>query len=96
MFIFTTVGNSVYVRTPLRTLCSDVKYEIQSEKECKEAGALLGFQWAESWDGTNQFPACLHAPQDNKIYFNRSTKPRRASLEKFSAICKAEGKNNHL
>ena len=55
-----------------------------------EAANKLGLEWGNSWDGTNDFPACLYAQDGrNLVYFNLSPNPDRVNLNpKFSAICK--------
>ena len=94
-FIFFSKGNSVYEKKPVSTLCSDVKYEITSESECKEAGEVLGLTWAHAWDGPGDFPACLHADDGrNEVFFNLSPNPGRTNVNpKYSAICRTNGKN---
>ena len=96
--IFATVGLSLYEKTSAGTLCSDVKYEITSESECKQAGELLGLQWKQSWDGPNDFPACLKALDGrDKVYFNLSPNPGRTNVqETYLAICMTKGNNNHI
>ena len=78
--------------------CRDEKDEVVSESECKESGELLGLQWAYSWGGTNDFPACLYADDGrNSVYFNLSPNPSRTNvIQRYSAICRTEGKNNYL
>ena len=75
-------------------------FEIESESECREAGELLGLSWAGSWDGSNDFPACLYADDARKkVYFNRSPYPGRTkAYPAYSAICTkdTDGKNNHI
>ena len=97
--IFATVGLPLYEKMSAGSLCSDAKYEITSESECKQAGELLGLQWKQSWDGPNDFPACLYAEDGrNLVYFNRSPNPRRTNvIPKYSAICMTTiGKTNHI
>ena len=66
-------------------------YEIKTESECKKAGKFLGLQWGGSWNGKNDFPACLYAEDGrNRVYFNLSPDPKRRNVNpKYSAICKA-------
>ena len=74
------------------TLCAnEAMDEIRSEDECKEAAHRLGLQWAQSWSGANDFPACLSVKVGrNKVYFNTSPNPARTNLNhKSSAICRA-------
>ena len=64
--------------------------EIRTANECETAAQRLGLQWAQSWNGPNDFPGCFFA-QDvrNKVFFNTSPNPRRTNLyHKYSAICK--------
>ena len=73
------------------TLCtSEAMDEIRSEDECKEAAHRLGLQWAQSWNGPNDFPGCVYAQDGrNKVYFNVSPNPRRTNLNpEYAAICK--------
>ena len=75
------------------TLCSDKHLEeISSETECKAATEALGFQYSSSWDGTNDFPACLYAHDGrNSAYFNKSPNPNRTNLDpSYAAICKGK------
>ena len=87
-----------FEKTRVGTLCRDEEYEITSEGQCKQAGELLGLQWANSWNGPNDFPACLYADDGrNMVYFNLSPNPGRTNLNpKYSAICMTTGKNNHI
>ena len=81
------------------TLCRDIKYEITSETECKEASELLGLQWDTSYDGPNEFPACFYADDGrNVVYFNLSPNQQRETVyAKYSAICRTDkGKNTHI
>ena len=89
---------ATFEKTSVGTLCSEEKYEITSEDECKQAGELLGLRWAHSWYGSNDFPACLYADDGrNMVYFNRSPNPGRTNVnKKYSAICMTKGKNNHI
>ena len=95
MFISVTIGD--YKKTSVGTLCADKAFEL-TEKECKTAATVLGLQWAVSYDGPNDFPACLYADDGrNKVFFNRSPNPSRTNVnQKYSAICKAKGKNNRF
>ena len=72
-------------------LCSDEGLEeINSESDCQIAAETLGLKWGNSWNGTNDFPKCLHAEDDRKkVYFNTSPKPARSDLNStYAAICK--------
>ena len=84
------------------SMCSEKKYEITSETECKHAAELLKLNWANAWDGTNEFPACFLSGYaivaDNEtaaVFFNLSPTPKRTDVdEMFSAICRTEGARN--
>ena len=93
IFILGTAGQ--YTKTPVGSLCADKADEL-TENECKKATTRLGLQWGTSWDGPNHFPACLYADDGrNKVYFNSSPNPSRTNVnQKYSAICKANGKKN--
>ena len=97
MIIFATVGNQKYAKTPLGTQCTDENVEISNESECKQAGESLGLQWGKSWDGPNDFPACLYADDARKkVYFNLSPTPDRRQIHvyhSYSAICEVKGTN---
>lgn len=86
------IGHSVHEKMPVGTLCNETKTEITSESECKEAGELLGLQWGHSWNGPNDFPACLYAEDDrNRVYFNLSPNPSRTDVNQgYSAICRKD------
>ena len=87
----------LFEKTRVGTLCRDEVHEITSEGQCKQAGELLGLQWSLSWNGPNDFPACLYAEDGrNMVYFNLSPNPERINVNpKYSAICMVNGKNNH-
>ena len=86
-----TVGNHLYAKTSPGTLCTDKKDEITSESECKQAAEHLGLPWASSWNGPNDFPACLYtADRRNRVYFNLSPNPARTNVKKYSAICRVK------
>ena len=75
----------------LGTLCSTKGlHDIESEEECKAAGAKLGLIWHRAWNGPDEFPGCLYAEDGrNKVYFNVSPNPRRTNLNhEYAAICK--------
>ena len=83
------LGGISYEITRLGFLCSNVRHEIKSEAECKNAAAILGLKWAHVWNGPKDFPGCLYA-QDwrNKVFFNLSPNPGRVNVSpKYSAIC---------
>ena len=88
-------ADPLYIKTKVGHYCSARANEIQSATECKKAGERLGLQWAQSWTGPNDFPACLYADDGrNTVYFNLSPNPKRSNPNpKFSAICKTAGKN---
>ena len=87
-------AETTYIRTKPGHLCSAVANEIPSANECKKAGERLGLQWAQSWTGENDFPACLYADDGrNTVYFNLSPNPKRSNPNpKISAICRTAGK----
>ena len=89
---------ATFEKTSVGTLCRAEEYEITSEGECKQAGELLGLQWAHSFNQSNDFPACLYADDGrNMVYFNLSPNPERINLNpKYSALCMTTGKNNHI
>ena len=71
------------------SLCSDTRYEIKSETECKNAATALGHEWNKSWTGDNDFPVCFFAHDWRKsVFFNLSPNPNRTNVHpKYSAIC---------
>ena len=88
-FIF---GGIKYEKTPVGFLCSDAQNEIESEEQCKHAAESLGLQWGNSWNGPNDFPACLHAEDGrDKVYYNLSPGLPTNLNPKYSAVCKAKG-----
>ena len=86
----------------LGTLCSAKGLkEIGSEDACKRAAKKLGLEWANSWNGPNEFPACLHAEDGrigrNKVYFNTSPNPTRTNLKStYAAICEGNQKIHNI
>ena len=81
-----------YEKIQQGTLCTNEGMdEIRSEGECKEAAHRLGLQWAQSWNGPNDFPGCLSVKVGrNKVYFNTSPSPARVNLNpRSSAVCRA-------
>ena len=87
-------ADPLYIKTKVGHYCSARANEIQSATECKKAGERLGLQWAQSWTGPNDFPACLYADDGrNTVYFNLSPNPKRSNPNpKISAICRTAGK----
>lgn len=79
-----------YMKTDAGQHCERKDQEITTATECKAAGIKLGFKWAHSWNGHNDFPACLRAEDGrNTIYFNTSPSPKRNGVNpKYAAICK--------
>ena len=80
----------IYEKLALGSLCYDVKHEVKSSQECELAGESLGLRWGEAWNGTSDFPSCLHAEDGrNLVYFNLSPNPGRTNVtSKFAAICR--------
>ena len=73
------------------TLCStEGLEEINSEADCQLAAETLGLKWGYSWNGTNDFPKCLHADLGRKeVLFNTSPTPASSDLNsRYAAICK--------
>ena len=88
-------GGMRYEKTPVGFLCSEKKYEIESEEKCKQAAEALELQWAASWNGPNDIPACLYADDGrNKVYYNLSPGIRTNLNPKYSALCRAKGTKN--
>ena len=65
-------------------------FEITSETRCRQAASKLGYQWAQSFNGSNDFPGCFNAEDGrNKVYYNLSPIPGRTDLNhRYAAICK--------
>jgi len=62
---------------------------IESEEDCRNAAKLLQIQFAQAWNGPNDFPGCLVANDGrNKVYFNLSPRPSsQANNPRYGAIC---------
>ena len=82
----------------LGTFCSEEKYEITTETECKRASELLGLQWAAEYNEANQFPACFYADDGrNLVYFNLSPNQSRINVHgNYSAICRTDNGKSTL
>ena len=99
-FILQTDG--LVQKIQLGTLCSAKGLkEIGSEDACKRAAKKLGLEWDNSWNGPNEFPACLHAEDGrigrNKVYFNTSPNPTRTNLKStYAAICEGNQKIHNI
>ena len=62
---------------------------VSSKKECRKAATTLQKQFAQAWNGPNDFPGCLIANDGrDKVYWNLSPSPSEtANNPKYGAIC---------
>ena len=99
MTVFILQTDGLFQKIQLGTLCSAKGLnEIASEDACKRAAEKLGLDWANSWFGPNQFPACVHAEDGrNQVYFNTSPNPSRTNLKStYAAICEGNQKIHNI
>ena len=86
------------MKATLGQQCNNLNIEVSSEDECELAANQLGLEFAKSWNGPGDFPACLYAKEHtnadkrNKVFYNSSPNPGRTNLNSnYAAICRSKG-----